>query len=137
MRLLGFLLALLVSFVAWGTALALSGGVAPLGKTGAAEGIIFFTPVVVFVAPLALGAVIRGHALAGIWAIAVAPVFGFLNFALAASAQMVDSNSPAAALGSPSAQLLVWVALLVLVLGALALLGLLHSAPTKRERQSQ
>ena len=53
MRALGFLVAFAVGFVLWGVALALSGGVAPLGKTGNSEVVVFFIPVVAFAFPIA------------------------------------------------------------------------------------
>ena len=85
MRFLGFLGALLIGFVLWGLSLALSGGAAPLGKTGNNEGIVFFIPIVAFAIPLAAIAFMREHGLTGTWILAIAPALGFLNFAIAAS----------------------------------------------------
>lgn len=116
-----------MGFALWGISLALGGGVVPFGETGAAESALFFTPVVVFAAPLAVLAFVRGHALTGIWTLAVAPVFGFLNFALAASAKMAEPDSLAAKLSAPATQLLVWILFLALALVALALFNRLHS----------
>jgi hypothetical protein len=123
LRILGYLLALLVGFALWGISLALGGGVAPLGKTGPTEGVLFFIPIVAFAVPLAVVAFVRGYALAGSWVIAVAPVFGFLNFALAVSSKMTQSSPLAVRLSEPSTLLLVWLLLLVLALGAAALVG--------------
>jgi hypothetical protein len=123
LRVLGYLLALLVGFALWGISLAFGGGVAPLGKTGPAEGALFFVPIVAFAAPLAVVAFVRGHALTGSWIVAVAPVFGLLNFALAVSAKMAQSSPLAVRLSEPSTLLLVWLLLLALALGALALFG--------------
>lgn len=123
MRVFGFVLASIVGVAFWGLTIAFSGGVAPLGKTGSAEGGLFFIPILVFVAPLALIAFIRGHALTGMWFIAVAPVFGFLNFVLAMSAVMADANPWFARLGGPSGLLVLWVLLLVVAVGFLSLQG--------------
>lgn len=112
---------MLVGFALWGISLALGGGVAPLGKTGPTEGALFFVPIVAFAVPLAVVAFVRGHALTGSWVIAVAPIFGFLNFALAVSAKMAQSSPLAVHLSEPSTLLLVWLLLLGLALGALAL----------------
>lgn len=123
MRVLSYLLALLVGFALWGISAALGGGVAPLGKTGPAEGVLFFIPIVAFALPLAAIAFVRGHALTGSWVLAVAPVFGLLNFALAVSAKMAPSSSLALRLSEPSMLLFVWLLLLGLALGALMLFG--------------
>ena len=48
MRTLGFVLALVLGFMCWAIVLALSGGVAPLGKVGAYEALMFFAPIVIF-----------------------------------------------------------------------------------------
>ena len=48
MRTLGFVLALVPGFMCWAIVLALSGGVAPLGKVGAYEALMFFAPIVIF-----------------------------------------------------------------------------------------
>lgn len=63
MRTLGFILATLVGFMCWGLAVALSGGVAPLGRVGAGEGLTFFTPIVLIATALCVLAFVRGHAL--------------------------------------------------------------------------
>jgi len=132
LRILGYLLALLVGFALWGISLALGGGVAPLGKTGSTEGALFFIPIVAFAVPLAVVAFVRGHALVGSWVIAVAPVFGFLNFAIAVSAKMAQSSPLAVRLGEPSTLLLFWLLLLVLALGAAALVGRVSPRPSTR-----
>jgi hypothetical protein len=123
LRTLGYLLALLAGFALWGISLALAGGVAPLGKTGPTEAALFFTPIAAFAMPLSVVAFVRGHALAGSWIIAIAPVFGFLNFGLALSAKMAQPSPIAEGLNEPSTLLLVWPLLLGLTLGALALLS--------------
>jgi hypothetical protein len=123
LRVLGYLLALLVGFALWGISLALGGGVAPLGKTGPTEGALFFIPIVAFAVPLAVVALVRGHALTGCWIIAVTPVFGFLNFALAVSATIANSSPLALRLSEPTTLLLVWLVLLGICLGAMAMFG--------------
>lgn len=85
MRALGFLVAFAVGFVLWGVALALSGGVAPLGKTGNSEVVVFFIPVVAFAFPIAMVAFTREYMLSGTWVLALAPGLGFLNFAYASA----------------------------------------------------
>jgi hypothetical protein len=85
--------------------------------------VLFFIPIVAFAVPLAVVAFVRGHALAGSWVLAVAPVFGFLNFALAVSAKTAQSSPLAVRLSEPSMLLLVWLLLLGLALGALVLFG--------------
>lgn len=132
MRVLGYLLALLVGFALWGISVALGGGVAPLGKTGPTEGALFFIPIVAFAVPLAVVAFVRGHALAGSWILAIAPVFGFLNFALAVSATVTQSSPFAVRLSEPSTLLLVWFLFLGLALGALGLFGRVSSRTATR-----
>ena len=85
MRIINALLAATVAFFCWGITIALSGGVAPLGRTGGTEGLLFFLPVVVFALPAATVAMVRGHTGTAMWIGALAPVSGFANFALALS----------------------------------------------------
>lgn len=95
MRIFSFVLALIVGVVCWALVLVVSGGVAPLGKTGQAEGLVFFTPIALFALPLAILALVRGHALTSSWLLALAPLLGFANFALSVSAA-VRTSSPVA-----------------------------------------
>jgi len=134
LRVLGFLLALLVGFAFWGLSLALGGGVAPLGNAGATEVALFFMPIVAFAAPLAALAFVRGHALTGTWLLAVAPVLGFLNFALAVSARIAEPSPLAARLSEPSTLWLVWLFLLALALGVLVLFSRLQPLPAGADR---
>lgn len=82
MHLLNYVLASLTGLFCWGITLALSSGVAPLGKVGGDEGLMFFMPVLIFAIPLAVFAMLRGRTGTGLWLIALAPVFGFSNFAI-------------------------------------------------------
>lgn len=100
MRTIGFILALAVGFACWGLTLALSGGVAPLGRVGPAEGIAFFTPIALFALPLAVLAFARGHALTGTWIGAIAPLLGVANFAFALST-IVSGPRPEGAVDLP------------------------------------
>lgn len=132
MRVLGYLLALLVGFALWGITVALGGGVSPLGKTGPTEGTLFVMPIVAFAVPLAVVAFVRGHALAGSWILAIAPVFGFLNVALAVSTKISETSTFAVRLSEPSTLLLVWFLILGLVLGALEIFGRASSRAATR-----
>lgn len=118
MRTLGFILATLVGLMGWGLALALSGGVAPLGQVGAGEGLPFFTPVVLFALPLAALAFLRGRALAGTWIAALAPILGFGNFALSVSFALADGSAPTAQPRPLPSFALVWCLLLAVALAA-------------------
>ena len=118
MRTLGFILATLVGFMCWGLAVALSGGVAPLGKVGAGEGLPFFTPIALFATPLAVLAFVRGHALTGVWIGALAPILGFTNIALSVSFAMADGSAPAAQTRALPTFALVWCLLLAVALAA-------------------
>lgn len=121
MRALSLCLALLVGFICWGLASALSGGVAPLGKVGATESAIFFTPIALFALPLSVVAFVRSSPLIGVWIVAVAPALGFLNFAIAVSSRISSSDRTADAAIGPVTFWPVWLALIALALGLVAL----------------
>jgi hypothetical protein len=113
MHIVNNLLACLVGMFCWGITLVLSDGVAPLGNVGGTEGLLFFIPVLIFSIPLAVSALNRGRTGTGLWLIALAPVFGFANFALA-----LGLSSHAAVGDGPSG-----LVLLVVAAGWAALLG--------------
>lgn len=121
MRIFSFVLAFVVGILCWALVLALSGGVAPLGKVGQAEGLVFFTPIAVFAIPLAALALFRGHALASSWLLALAPLLGFANFALSASDLVRAAQTGVAAAPVPKTFALLWGALLAVVVLLLAL----------------
>jgi hypothetical protein len=118
MRTLGFILATVIGLMVWGLALALSGGVAPLGKVGEAEGLPFFTPIALFATPLAVLAFVRGHALTGAWIAALAPILGFTNFALSVSFALAEGGAPTAQTRPLPSFALVWCLLLAIALAA-------------------
>jgi hypothetical protein len=120
MRVLGFLGALAVGLVLWGLTLALSDGVAPLGKTGRNEATVFFMPIIVFALPLATIAFTREYVLSATWILAAAPGLGFLNFAFAVWTMSGEPAARDTALSIPT--------LLTLVAGWLFFLGLILAA---------
>jgi hypothetical protein len=133
MRTLGFVLALVLGFMCWAIVLALSGGVAPLGKVGAYEALRFFAPIAIFAAPLAVFVLVRGHSLTAIWIAALAPILGFGNFALSMSVALANPNPPDTTTNRPPTFALAWALLLVCVLAALAVSRRLRH-PAARER---
>lgn len=137
MRTLGFILATLVGLMCWGLALALSGGVAPLGKVGAGEGLPFFTPVVLFALPLAVLAFVRGRALTGVWIAALAPILGFGNFALSVSFALADGTAPTAQARPLPSFALVWCLLTAVALAAAIWGPRLVQAPARSGRESR
>lgn len=120
MRTFGFILAALAGLACWGLTLALSGGVAPLGKAGAGEGASFFTPIVLFALPVAVLLIVKGHALAGTWILALSPVLGAMNVALAVSSRWAQPPVPETIDRPPPTFALAWIGLLALVLACLA-----------------
>jgi hypothetical protein len=120
MRIFGFVMASVAAFAFWGLLLVLSGGVAPLGRAGAGEGATVFAPIVLFVLPLAVLAMANGHVLAGTWSLALAPLLGAANFALAVSSRLAQPAVPAVVDPPPPTFALVWLGLLALVLAGVA-----------------
>jgi hypothetical protein len=127
MRILGFILAIFIGFVSWGLTLALSGGAAPLGRTGPTEGLIFFVPVLLFAGPVAVLAFLRGNSLTGTWLVAVAPILGAANFSMSMSA-VIRPGGPGGPSGEPPPTFaLAWCVLLLFALAVFAI----------RQRQEQ
>lgn len=116
MRIFSFVLAFIFGLVCWALVLVFAGGVAPLGKVGQTEGLIFFTPIALFALPLAVLVFVRGHVLASSWLFALAPLLGFANFALSVSASIHTGNLPGAGAEGPKTFALLWCAMLVVVL---------------------
>ena len=95
MRILGFVLAAAAGFVCWAITLALSDGIAPLGRVDAGVGACFFTPIIFFALPLGVLAAVKGRMLTAAWIGALAPLLGALNFGLAMSSHVGASPDPA------------------------------------------
>jgi hypothetical protein len=115
-------LAVVVGFVLWGLTLALSGGVAPLGKTGGVEALLFFSPIVIYVVPLVLRMLGRGKTVTALWMAALAPMAGVMNFYLGFRWTLIGKrlgwfDASGAAVGLMLA--LAWGAALVLTLAYL------------------
>ena len=114
MRALNILLALAVGFVCWTLVAVLSGGVAPLGRVGGEEGLLFFTPVVCYAVPVAVLAFDAGRTGSGMWLLATAPVLGALNFALVFGVSMALQTPPDHNGLAAGVLALVWIALSLL-----------------------
>lgn len=82
-RILLILPALIIGFILWSVTLLLSGGVAPLGKTGPMELLIFGAPIAGTIVPLGLQHIEKGAVATAAWMFALAPLAGALNFLLA------------------------------------------------------
>lgn len=120
MRIINVLLATVVGFFCWGITIALSGGVAPLGKTGGTEGLLFFLPVLIFALPAATVAMVRGYTGTAMWVGALAPLCGVANFALALALSgdgPVDAGPSGLSLLTQAA---VWGALLAAVMAMMS-----------------
>jgi hypothetical protein len=120
MRIFSFVLSLIVGLVCWALVLALSDGVAPLGKASQTEGLVFFTPIALFTLPLAILAFVRGQTLASAWLFALAPLFGLANFALSVSAA-VHASPAAGVVAEPKTFAVLWCLMLAVALVLLAL----------------
>lgn len=74
------ILALLLGFVTWSFAAALSKGVYPLGSAGMLEAVVFYAPIVGFVIPAAIRSFDSKSPVSGMWLLALGPIAGILNF---------------------------------------------------------
>lgn len=75
------IIACIVGFVAWRVAIAFSNG-NPLGRVGAFDAFVFFTPAVGTLAPYAVRAMSRDRIDKAAWMAALAPFLGLANFLL-------------------------------------------------------
>jgi hypothetical protein len=119
MRVLNAIFAVIVGLACWGISAALVGGVAPMGKSGGTEGLLFLMPVVIFATPIALLALIRGHLGTALWLGALAPILGFCNFMLA-----VGANTGGSAADQPSSRTLLALTAGWIVLSAVGILAI-------------
>jgi hypothetical protein len=78
---IGVGLAVLVGWIVWSLAFALTKGVYPFGTPSAIERLIFWAPIMGLAMPLSVRAFCAGSATAGSWLLALAPLFGAANSA--------------------------------------------------------
>lgn len=77
---IGTIFSLILGFIIWSIVILLSKGAYPFGSSGFLEGIVFFSPIVITVAPAALKTMEEGSVATGIFVLAISPIFGLFNF---------------------------------------------------------
>ena len=93
MRIAGVALALLVSWLTWSLAYALSGGT-PLGPPSQFDSWVFFTPFFGFTLWVILDKITLGKFASGLWIFAISPILGAVNYGLCIVFSSLRGNHP-------------------------------------------